>query len=193
MTGVQTCALPIFFAELKKFVQRGYGEEAWLRLSAEAGVTRMSNLALESYPDAEFFALVAATERMSGIAAPTLLNQFGEFIVPDLMKVFSAFVDDKWNALDLLENTESVMHRAVRLQDPNAEPPRLRIIRSGPDRVTILYSSPRKLCAVAIGIIRGVATHYGESLRVEQTTCMHTGARECTLVTSRVAAGLRSA
>jgi predicted hydrocarbon binding protein len=177
----------IIFAELKKFIHRRFGEAAWQQISAEAGVTRMSNLATESYPDEELFALVAAAERLTGTPARELLEQFGEFIVPDLIKVYGAFLEKKWTALDMLENTESVIHRAVRLQDPNAEPPKLRITRSGADQVTILYSSPRKLCAIAIGIIRGIATHYGEELSVEQTTCMHIGAPQCTLVASRVA------
>ncbi|MGQ0640572.1 MAG: heme NO-binding domain-containing protein [Gemmatimonadaceae bacterium] len=178
----------IIFAELKKFVHRGFGEAAWLKISENAGVTRVSNLATESYPDAELFALVGAASRLSGIPVPELLNRFGEFIVPDLVKVFSAFLDKNWGALDLLEHTESVIHRAVRLQDPKAEPPKLRIRRTGPDEVTIVYTSARKLCAVAAGIIRGVATHYGESISVEETTCMHHGAPQCTLIASRVQA-----
>lgn len=175
----------IIFAELKKFVHRNYGEPAWLKISAEAGVTRMSNLANESYPDAEFVALVAAVERLSGRPARELQKEFGEFIVPDLINVYGAFIDRKWTALDMLANTESVIHRTVRLQDAKAEPPRLRITRNSPDEVTILYSSPRKLCDVATGIIRGIASHYREQLRIEETTCMHEGARQCTLVTSR--------
>ncbi|MGH7713483.1 MAG: heme NO-binding domain-containing protein, partial [Gemmatimonadaceae bacterium] len=137
---------------------------------------------------AELFALVAAAERLTGIPAPKLLTQFGEFIVPDLVKVFGAFLDKRWDALDMLEHTESVIHRAVRLQDDKAAPPRLRISRSGPEQVTIEYSSPRKLCAVAMGIIRGVAKHYGEMITVEETTCMHAGAPQCTLVATRASA-----
>lgn len=178
----------MIFAELKKFVSRGFGDEEWFKVSQEAGVTRVSNLATESYPDSELFALVRAASRRTGIPTRELLLQFGEFIVPDLMKVFGAFVDKSWGALELLENTESVIHRAVRLQDPKAEPPKLRIRRNGPDEVTIVYTSARKLCAVAIGIIRGVATHYGEAISVEETTCMHHGATECTLIASRVQA-----
>jgi predicted hydrocarbon binding protein len=178
----------IIFAELKKFVHRRFGEDAWIQISNDAGVTRVSNLATESYPDSELFALVAAASRVSGVAAPELLKQFGEFMVPDLMKVFSAFVDTRWGALELLEHTESVIHRAVRLQDAKAEPPKLHIRRSGPDEVTIIYTSSRKLCAVARGIIQGVAAHYKEPLQIDETTCMHTGASACTLIATRATA-----
>ena len=177
----------IIFAELKKFVNQGFGEAAWAKISRQAGVTRVSNLATESYPDEELFALVGAAEKLSGVPAQNLLLQFGEFIVPDLLKVFGAFVDKRWRALDMLENTESVIHRAVRLQDANAAPPQLRITRAGTDEVVIVYSSPRKLCAVAKGIIRGIAKHYGENLAIDEKTCMLEGAPECTLVTTRTA------
>ncbi len=178
----------IIFMELEKFVVEEFGGDAWDQISRTAGVSRLSNLATKSYPDSELFALVGAAEKISGTAAAELLFQFGEFIVPDLVKIYGAFVDKKWCALDLLEHTESVIHRAVRLQDRAAAPPRLRITRSSPDEVVIHYSSPRKLCAVAKGIVRGVAKHYGESLTVTETTCMLSGASECTLITSRSAA-----
>ncbi|MGQ0537366.1 MAG: heme NO-binding domain-containing protein [Gemmatimonadaceae bacterium] len=175
----------IIFVELKKYVHAGFGAAAWERVCREAGVKRAGSLATQTYPDAELVALLGAASRVSGIAVPDLLIGFGEFIVPDLVKVYGAFVDKSWTALDLLENTESVIHRAVRLQDPNAAPPRLRIERPGPTQVVIRYSSPRRLCAVAKGIIRGVGQHYGETLTVEETSCMHEGAQECTLVVTR--------
>jgi predicted hydrocarbon binding protein len=175
----------MIFAELKKYVHRSFGEAAWQKISQKAGVTRMSNLATESYPDEELFALIDAAVELSNVPRAELLPQFGAFMVPDLMKVFGAFVDHRWKAMDMLEHTESVIHRAVRLQDEKAAPPKLRITRDSPDRVTIVYTSPRRLCAVGVGIIEGVGTHYGESLNVTQTTCMLQGASKCTLVVRR--------
>jgi predicted hydrocarbon binding protein len=117
--------------------------------------------------------------------APQLLERFGEFIVPDLVKVFGPFIKREWAALDLLENTESVIHRAVRLQDAKASPPQLHITRASPSQVTIEYSSPRRLCAVAKGIMRGIATHYAEPITIHETSCMHSGDRVCRLVATK--------
>ena len=179
----------IIFAELKKFVDSALGPAAWPAIAADGGAAHVSYLATETYPDEQLIALVGAAVRRSGIPAPQLLEQFGAFIVPDLLKVFGAFVKREWTALDLLENTESVIHKAVRLGDPKATPPQLRITRSAESQVTIEYSSPRRLCAVAKGIMRGIAAHYREPLVITETTCMHSGARVCTLVASRTAAG----
>ena len=45
--------------------------------------------------------------------------------------------------------------------------------------VTLAYASPRKLCAVARGIGRGIATHFGETLSIRESSCMHRGAPAC--------------
>ena len=179
----------IIFAEFKKFVQASLAPGSWERMGERAGITRLSNLASEVYPDEELVALVTAAVDLSGVPAPTLLEQFGEFIVPDLLKVYGGFVNRRWTALDLLANTESVIHRAVRLRDPLATPPELRIDRLTPSQVVVTYTSPRRLCAVAKGIMRGVARHYKENLTIVETTCMHAGAGACTLVATRVERG----
>jgi hypothetical protein len=176
----------IIFAELKKFVHSRLPPGAWEQIAERAGIARLSNLASEVYPDEELVALVSAAVDLSGVPAPTLLEQFGEFIVPDLLKVYGGFVNRRWTALDLLANTESVIHRAVRLRDPRATPPALRIARLTPSAVIITYTSPRRLCALAKGLIRGVGRHYEEELAIEETSCMHAGAGACTLVATRI-------
>jgi hypothetical protein len=175
----------IIFAELKKFSDTALGPDAWPTIAADARLPHASYLATETYPDEHLTALVDAAVRLTGMPAPQLLERFGEFIVPDLVKVFGAFIKREWTALDLLENTELVIHRAVRLQDAKASPPRLRISRASPHQVTIEYASPRRLCAVAKGIMRGIATHYAEPLAIHETSCMHAGDRMCTLTATR--------
>ena len=44
------------------------------------------------------------------------------------------------------------------------------------------YDSPRKLCAVARGIARGIAAHFKEQLAVSDEHCMHRGDRECVML-----------
>lgn len=175
----------IIFAELKKFADTAVGPDAWPAIAAEARLPHTSFLATETYPDEQLTALVGAAVRLTGMPAPQLLERFGEFIVPDLVKVFGAFIKREWTALDLLENTELVIHRAVRLQDAKATPPQLRITRTNPAQVTIEYASPRRLCAVAKGIMRGIAIHYAEPLAIHETSCMHSGDPVCRLVATR--------
>lgn len=169
------------FAELQKYVVTKLGEDAWSALKREAGVAREQYDPLEIYPDAEVGALVSAASHQTGLPAETLLEDFGAFIAPDLLEMYWAAVQPEWRTLDLLENTEKAIHDVVRISQKGATPPYLNARRTSPDEVTIVYTSARRLCAVAKGIVRGVAAHYGESVSIAEPDCMLRGDEHCTL------------
>jgi hypothetical protein len=79
-------------------------------------------------------------------------------------------------------SADSVIHKAIRVRDASAQPPRLQPRRISDREVQIDYDSERRLCALAIGICRGVAAHYQESITIEQPECMHDGASRCRIV-----------
>jgi len=170
------------FAELQKYVVSKLGDEAWGTLRREAGVTREHYDPLEVYPDAEVGALVSAGSRVTGIPVEALLEDFGAFIAPDLLELYWGAVRPEWRTLDLLENTESAIHEVVRISQKGSTPPYLHARRISPSEVTITYTSPRKMCAVAKGIIRGVATHYGDAISIAEPDCMLRGDAACTLL-----------
>ncbi|MBA2537625.1 MAG: heme NO-binding protein, partial [Actinobacteria bacterium] len=43
----------------------------------------------------------------------------------------------------------------------------------------IEYSSPRRLCVLLTGLVRGTAAHYGEKAVIEQPECMLRGDAAC--------------
>jgi len=73
----------------------------------------------------------------------------------------------------------------VRHRNPGARPPELRCQRVGPDEVVVVYSSARKMCAVAKGIARGMARHFQETVAVNESACMLVGAKECPISVRR--------
>lgn len=171
----------IIFTSLKKYVTANLGAEGWTTLAKEAGVGNKIYLASQTYSDQEIVSLVTTASRITGKPAPAILEDFGEFIVPELVAIYRSMIKPDWKALDLIENVESTIHRAVRLRDPSATPPYLVCSRPSQEEVVITYSSPRKLCSVAKGIARGVGKHYGERLSITETSCMHRGNPNCRL------------
>ena len=169
----------IIFAELKKYVDARLGPDAWRALVQQAQVSTRMYLPLRSYPDEDAVKLVSTASAITGLPAADLLEDFGLFIAPDLIGLYRALVKPEWRTLDFLENTESTIHRVVRIQNPEAAPPEIRCTRTAPDRVTILYSSARRMCPVARGIVKGVATHYGEGVQITEPRCMLRGDAEC--------------
>jgi predicted hydrocarbon binding protein len=171
------------FVELEKFVTSQLGEGAWAKLKTEAGISAArSYRPTFIYPDEELVALVGAGSRITGIPVPELLESYGEFIAPDLLAMYRGAIEPSWRTLDLIEHTEESIHTVVRVDHQGAAPPYLRAERRGPNEVAVTYTSPRKLCAVARGISRGIARHYGESIEITDVRCMHRGDEDCLLV-----------
>jgi serine/threonine protein kinase len=73
----------------------------------------------------------------------------------------------------------------VRSTNPGAAPPVLEVFRSAPDEIQVVYSSRRRLCALATGIIRGLAAHFQERVAIEEPSCMLRGDPFCSFVVHR--------
>lgn len=171
----------IIFAEFRQFAEARLGPKAWAELVDQAGLADRVFLVAQQFPDVEFQALLAAAARRLKLPVAVVLEDFGEFIAPDLIKMHAHSLPAEWRTVDLLEHTEEAIHQVVREGNSVAFPPRLQCTRHGEHAVTIRYASRRKLCALAKGIVRGVAAHYGEGVRISESTCMLQGAECCTI------------
>jgi len=165
--------------ELNKYVATKLGDQAWSHLLNESGIGSKIYLAFRTYPDQEIIALVSAASKMMGTSVSAILEDFGEFIAPNLMKMYRHLIEPNWGTLDLIEHTEETIHHVVRAREPGAQPPALKCNRTGVDEVVITYSSPRKMCALVVGIAKGVAKYYNERILVNQPSCMLEGSSSC--------------
>jgi hypothetical protein len=156
----------IIHAELKKYVDAKHGAEAWQAIVKEAGLGDAIYLPLNTYPDSEAVAIVAAASKLTGAPAENILEDFGEFIAPDLLSMYRSLLKPEWKTAEMLLHTEETIHRIVRIQNPGAKPPELRFEPAGPNKLKFYYNSPRKMSAVAKGIIKGVAKHCGETASI---------------------------
>jgi hypothetical protein len=176
----------IILSELKRYVEARKGAAAWPLLLEKAGLADARYLANETYPDRDVASIVAAASAMTGVGTQALLEDFGEFIAPNLLQIYSALIRPEWRTLDVILNTERNVHTVVRTKNPGAAPPELRAVRTGPDQVILTYDSPRKMCAVAKGIAHGLALHYHETIEISESACMHRGAPACVISFRRV-------
>jgi predicted hydrocarbon binding protein len=177
----------MMFVELSRFIDERLGSGEWERALTAAGLSERDYSPRSPAPDEEFVALVTAAAEAAGEPVQTTLEAFGEFIAPDLLGgLYGTLLDDDWDLLDFLEHTEEAIHTVVRVRDPSAKPPRLRTVRSGPDEIFILYDSPRRMCSVAKGIIRGASKHFGEPIEILESRCMLAGAARCQITVRRV-------
>jgi hypothetical protein len=176
------------FSELKKYVARNFGEEAWGNLLRQAGLGIRVYENFRDYPDDEVVALVTTAAQMTKLPAADILEGFGEFIVADLVAAYRPLIDPSWRTLEFLENVESVIHRVVRTRNQKDRPPAISCSRIDADEVMITYSSKRKLCALARGIVQGTANLFGDEVAVREDSCMLRGDRLCLINVRRVKA-----
>jgi hypothetical protein len=169
----------VIFLELKKYVETKLGAEAWTSLLDRAGLAGREFTLLQEYPDAEVVALVTHASEVTGLPAADILEDFGAFIAPDLLEMFWGTLQPSWKTLDVIEHTEESIHSVVRLRNPGARPPELRVTRPSATQVEVHYSSPRRMCAVARGIVRGMAAHFGDTVSIAEPQCMHRGDAAC--------------
>jgi len=170
----------IVFSLLNEMVEDTFGLTAWDQILNDTGLEGIY-VATETYEDAEMFALVGAAEKATGIPAGDLLRQFGEYMLPHFFRSFPMFFEGQKNLKEFLLTVDQVIHVEVRKLYPNAGLPEFEYEDLEDRELVMLYSSPRKLCALAEGLISGSAKHFKQEYSLDHTVCMHTGADHCRL------------
>jgi predicted hydrocarbon binding protein len=179
----------IVFIEIGKFARSRLGDQAWPQVVAQAGVPSRIYYRVADYPDEEAAALLSALSAMLQEPVAAVLESLGEFIAPDLIRMAQFWIKPEWKTVDLIANTESTIHELLRKEGSRVDPPRLQCRVTGPREVVVIYDSPRRMCALAKGIIVGVAAHYEEQVAVRQPVCMLEGAPRCELVVTVLGGG----
>lgn len=156
----------IFFL-LKKFIDRSLPEGSWAKLNESAGNGNIQFDITNSYDISRINNFLEAASKLTGLTETELKEKFGEELVPDLIKIYSSYVRPEWKTYDILMYTEKVMHGAVRRLNSTANPPVLNVTKIGDDTLIVNYFSKRRMGALAVGIIRGIAKFYNESDRIK--------------------------
>ena len=176
----------LIFSELKKYVETKFSPQTWEKLLDNAGLKGQLYLSSAVYPDKDILALVTAACAMTNLPASTILEDFGDFVAPDMVEQYKFLINPTWKLLDFLVNTEDTIHKIVRFHQ-GVTPPRLVAQRPSEDTVTISYNSPRKMCSLLKGIVKGSARYFREPVTITESRCMLRGDAEC-FVSVRVVA-----
>lgn len=160
----------LFFL-LRKFIIHHYSEDMWRQLNMEAHTSDEFETT-KSYPLSDILSLISKASQHMGISVTEIEERFGEYLVPDLFKLYSNYLNPAWKTFDVLLHTERVMHGAVRNLNSTAHPPILNVSQVNEHLLIIDYHSKRKMASLAVGIIKGIANYYNErdKVHVKPTT-----------------------
>lgn len=170
----------IVFNLLEEIVSREYGEDTWDRLLETAELDG-AYTSLGSYEDGDLVALVQAASAALGLPPDAIVRWFGSEALPLLADSYPQFFEPHSSTRSFLLTLNDIIHPEVRKVYPGADVPTFDFHPTSNGVLIMGYSSPRKLCAFAEGLIVGTAAHFGETVTIEQPTCMNRGDPKCLL------------
>ena len=116
----------LIFFYLQKFADVGATDgTSWQAIRASTSTTASRYLPTGVYPDADAVAILTALADGRGKPLPVILDDFGRFLAPHLLKAARTVIDPAWRTLDLIENTESIIHAMIRTANPDRKSTRL--------------------------------------------------------------------
>ena len=119
-----------------------------------------------TYPFQEMVALITALVRRTGKSLPAVLEEFGHSCFEQWVTYAPAHFEGKC-LFDILEGIDDFHEHEVRKLYPDAELPSFKV-ESRDDRTIVLnYFSCKPLADLATGVIKGAASHLGETIEVK--------------------------
>lgn len=165
---------------LAEFVVAETDDRTWERVADRAGLERPLYLPVSTYDDGEFEAILATLSSMAVQERATIERGVGRRLAPALLRTYDAYRESEWDLFDFLERCGSIRD-AVDAATDDVSLPAVTASREGPTRVDVRYRTHRKptYCALARGVLEGIASAYGTDATVTERTCVRDGDRWC--------------
>lgn len=137
-------------------------------------------LANRLYDDATLLAGVGAASHLSHFPPEKLLQEYGRyFIINWLTSHLCMYIlTSVESGRDLLLAMRDA-HARMRRTNDSLQPPLFEYRSVTANEVVLVYDSPRQLCSVLLGAIQGAAERYGETVQIQELSCMKQGAAVC--------------
>jgi hypothetical protein len=176
----------VIFTHLQEMIESEQGFQVWDAILercdlASGGVF----VATERYPDEELFAIVTELSTVTDTAINDLLGVFGEYLFVNLHKSMPPEVFAPLTLWDLLKGLDSIIHMEVKKLDKKAQPPSLTVVRSSDKEMVLEYRSAKKLCHLAMSMLKSAAAMFDEDVTLAMPLCIHDGHDHCELVITR--------
>lgn len=171
----------VILYSFRQFAIERFGGPVWEAACRAAGLEERVYVPVRMFPDRDLEALLAAMEMETGVRRDAQLVDYGRWVIPTLIRLYRPVIPPHWGAVQCLLHLEERIHRrVVRRHDPTASPPWIEVAEVAPRVLQIHYRSHRRLSALALGAVHGVADWYGE--RAEVMECDRREDGQCRMV-----------
>jgi hypothetical protein len=173
----------LIFVTWEKYLAERFGETLLKEYREAIGETAATSpLASRTYSDDVLLAGVKTSCQLTNVPLDTLLWEYGRyFMLNGLTSHLCAYLLTKVsNGRDLLLMMRKAHAQMRRLPD-GLTPPlfEYQAISTSVNDVSLIYDSPRQLCALLWGAVEGAAQRYGQRVQVVEISCMKRGAPVC--------------
>lgn len=157
----------VVFTEFLGFVAEHHGEDMVDDIIEDCALpSGGAYTGVGTYAHQEMGMLCAALAARTGEPAADLVCSFGSHLSGSFAQHHPAHFSRATNFFDFLESIEGHIHVDVLKLYPDAELPKFSVEERSPTRLVMLYSSPRRMSALAVGLIGGSAKRFGIEAKV---------------------------
>lgn len=151
----------IVFTEFLEMVEGAYGLEMVDTIVTKSNVpSKGVYTAVGTYSHNEIIDLVVALSEETKTPVPDLVKIYGEYLFGTFSKSYPTFFANCDTSFDFLEQIESYIHPEVQKLYPDAQLPKFETKRIGDNTLIMIYTSPRKMYALAQGLIEKTLVYF---------------------------------
>jgi len=171
----------IIFNVLEDMVVEKFGMPVWNNLLQKHAPPDRVYVSAKHYDENELFAMANEVAEILAIPLQDVVKAFGHYLFKGLADRHLSVVDNFPDFTSLVMGIHDVIHVEVNklYQDPAL--PSISCQLKTPHSIEMCYSSPRKLCFCAEGLLFGAAEYFKQTISISHDSCMHNGASHCIL------------
>ena len=149
----------VIFNVFNQMIEEKFGLETWQELIDKTNPSSGGiYTSIDTYSTNELFSMVVALSQLKNIPVEALVLAFGEYAFVQLAKLYPQFFKGK-DIKQFLLSIHGHIHVEVEKLYPGAELPSFTYEEPSANQLVMIYSSPRKLCKLAEGLIEGADGH----------------------------------
>lgn len=155
----------VVFSEFLEFVEARHGADMVDDIIDASGASG-AYTTVGTYPHAELVALATQLCQRTGQTMPEMLRRFGRHMAGVFERSFAEYFARSNCLFEFLASVDDHIHIEVRKLYPDAELPAFDVTERDARHLVLDYRSPRRMEALAVGLIEGAADRFGASVDV---------------------------
>ncbi|MDI5835312.1 heme NO-binding domain-containing protein [Shewanella xiamenensis] len=172
----------IIFNVLEDMVVAQCGMSVWNDLLEKHAPKDRVYVSAKSYAESELFSIVQDVAQRLNMPIQDVVKAFGQFLFNGLASRHAGVVEHFEDFTSLVMGIHDVIHLEVNKLYHEPSLPNITGQHLSDNQIALRYSSPRRLCFCAEGLLFGAAEHFKQKIQITHDTCMHTGADHCMLI-----------